>query len=47
MERKAPLRPIFWNKNAPKAPNGGVSRVGYQLVRMRPLCEFDVVISLT
>ena len=35
MERKAPLPPLFWNKNAPKAPNGGVSRVGYQLVRMR------------
>ena len=35
MERKARLPPIFWNKNAPKAPNGGVSRVGNQLVRMR------------
>lgn len=35
MERKAPLPPLFWNKNAPKAPNGGVSRVGNQLVRMR------------
>ena len=35
MERKAPLPPIFRNKNAPKAPYGGVSRVGNQLVRMR------------
>ena len=35
MERKALLPPLFWNKNAPKAPDGGVSRVGYQLVRMR------------
>jgi hypothetical protein len=35
MERKARLPPLFWNKNAPKAPDGGVSRVGYQLVRMR------------
>ncbi len=35
MERKAQLLPHFWNKNAPQAPYGGVSRVGYQLVRMR------------
>ena len=35
MERKASLLPLFRNKNAPKAPDGGVSRVGYQLVRMR------------
>ena len=35
MERKVPQHHNFWNKNALKAPNGGVSRVGYQLVRMR------------
>ena len=35
MERKASLSPLFRNKNAPKAPYGGVSRVGNQLVRMR------------
>ena len=35
MERKARLSLLFQNKNAPKAPNGGISRVENQLVRMR------------
>ena len=35
MERKARLSLLVQNKNAPKAPNGGISRVENQLVRMR------------
>ena len=36
MEGKARLLPLFRNKSAPKAPDGGVSRVGNQFLRMTP-----------